>query len=172
MSKLPTFIMVTHNVVDSPAWLAMSHGARLLYIALKRRWNHNRKNLVYVSERMAAKELTSDRNQIRRWFRELAYYGFIVMERPGYLGVSGKGKAPHYRLTECNSFALLDARGKPKGDAPILQATREFDRWNGVPFKRALHSGAAAELVRYHRPKLVYPAKRWKRKARVADGTT
>src|SRR6266852_2564731 len=115
MSKPPNFVMLHHNVLDAPAWRATSHGARSLYVALKRRWFHTRKNLVYLSVRSAAKELGSDTHQISRWFAELVYYGFIVMERPGYLGVSGKGKAPHYRLTECETFA-------PKGSiAPILQ---------------------------------------------------
>jgi hypothetical protein len=40
----PHFVMVTETVLDSPAWRAMSHGARSLYIALKRRYWQNRKN--------------------------------------------------------------------------------------------------------------------------------
>jgi hypothetical protein len=131
MSKQLNYVMLFHHVIDTPAWHAMSHGARLLYIALRRKWNHHRKNLVYLSERQAAKELDSQRDQIRQWFRELIYYGFIVMERPAYLGVSGKGNAPHYRLTECQTFALKDSL------APIVQATRDFDKWNGIPFKAA-----------------------------------
>jgi hypothetical protein len=128
MSKPLNFVMLHHHVIDAPAWRDMSHGARSLYVSLKRRWFHNRKNLVYLSERTAAKELRSHRNYIRRWFRELQYYGFIVMERPGYLGLEGKGRAAHYRLTECDTFA-------PKGSlAPTIQATRDFDRWNGVRF--------------------------------------
>jgi hypothetical protein len=127
MSKQLAFVMVTHNILDAPAWRSTSHGARSLYVALKRRWNSQRKNLVYISERQAAKELGSHRDEIRRWFRELIYYGFIVMERPAYLGTSGKGRAPHYRLTECNTVA-------PNGSP--AQATRDFDRWNGVPFNK------------------------------------
>jgi hypothetical protein len=131
MSKPLSFVMVSHNILDAPAWRAASHGARSLYVVLKRRWNHNRKNLVYLSERDAARELGSDRNQIRRWFTELVYYGFIVLEKPGYLGVNGKGRAPYYRLTECQTIAPKDS------EAPIIQATRDFDKWNGVPFSVA-----------------------------------
>ena len=40
----PHFVMVTETVLDSPAWQAMSHGARSLYIALKRRYWPNQKN--------------------------------------------------------------------------------------------------------------------------------
>jgi hypothetical protein len=131
MSKLPTFVMLTHNVLDAPAWRAASHGAHMLYVVLKRRWNPHRKNLVYISMRKAAEELGSNKDSVMRWFYELIYYGFIVMEKPGYLGVSGKGRAPHYRLTECDTFA-------PKGSlAPTIPPTRDFDRWNGVPFSVA-----------------------------------
>ena len=42
------------------------------------------------------------------------------MKEPGYLGVDGKGKAPHWRLTE------LSYLGQP--------ATRDFERWDGIKF--------------------------------------
>jgi hypothetical protein len=102
----------------------MSHGARILYIALKRRYNgqfHNNGRL-YLSHRKAAEEINSDTNQITRWFRELQYYGFIVATAPGYLGVNGKGKAPLWRLTELGYI-----REPP---------TRDFIRWNGVWFSK------------------------------------
>ena len=55
-----------------------------------------------------------------RWFRELQHFGFIRMTEPGSLGVDGKGKAPHWRLTELGY----------KRDLP----TRDFEKWNGAPF--------------------------------------
>jgi hypothetical protein len=53
----PHFVMVTETVLDSPAWRAMSHGARSLYIALKRRYWPNRKNNghIYLPQRKAAR---------------------------------------------------------------------------------------------------------------------
>ena len=102
----------------------MSHGARILYIALKRRYNlqsHNNGRL-YLSQRKAITEIRSSSNQITRWFRELQHYGFIVMTSPGGLGVYGKGKAPHWRLTELGYMK----------DPP----TRDFERWNGVRFSK------------------------------------
>src|SRR5262249_31669189 len=53
-------------------------------------------------------------------FRELQYFGFIVMTEPGCLGVDGKGKAPHWRLTELGYM----------NDPP----TRDFIRWDGSQF--------------------------------------
>lgn len=57
--KNPPFVMITNQVLDSPAWRAMSHGARSLYLALKRRYSHNFHNngKIYLSTRMARKEL-------------------------------------------------------------------------------------------------------------------
>ena len=57
----PPFVMVTNQVLDAPAWRAMSHGARSLYVALKRRYWPNKKNngRIYLSLRHAAKELGS-----------------------------------------------------------------------------------------------------------------
>jgi hypothetical protein len=151
MSKQLNYVMLFHHVLDAPAWRKTSHGARLLYISLRRQWIPPRKNLVYLPERRAAKELGSNRSYVRRWFRELIYYGFIVMERPAYLGVSGKGKAARYRLTECETFA-------PKGSlAPTLQATRDFDRWNGIPFKETEGYKMPSMTPKKYRPKVALP---------------
>jgi hypothetical protein len=100
----------------------MSHGARSLYVALRRRYSlHLRNNgRVYLSQRVAAEEIGSHHNEIARWFRELQFYGFIVMTKGGSLGLFGHGKAPHWRLTELGYMNELP--------------TRDFDRWTGQKF--------------------------------------
>jgi hypothetical protein len=118
------FVPLLLSTLDSPAWQAMSHGAKALYVALKRRCNEND---VFLSGRVAARELNSHRDQIMRWFGELEHFGFIVQTRAGHLGVDGKGKAAQWRLTE------LPYRGKPP--------TRDFLRWNGTPFKTESRPG-------------------------------
>jgi hypothetical protein len=135
--KNPPFVMITNQVLDSPAWHAMSHGARSLYLALKRRYSHNFHNngKIYLSTRMARKELgRSGLSEIGRWFQELQYYGFIVMMKPGYLGADGKGKAPRWRLTEVAYMRGTSSKGME--DMP----TQDFLRWNGVPFSKH-HTG-------------------------------
>ena len=94
----------------------------MLYVALRRRYNFNIHNngKIFLSQRMAAKELNSHHNQIARWFRELQHYGFIVLSKPGCLGVEGKGKAPRWRLTELGYMR----------DFP----TRDYEKWDGTPF--------------------------------------
>ena len=66
-------------------------------------------------------ETGSGASEISRWFRELQHYGFIVQTVAGCLGLEGKGKAPHWRLTDA---------GYLKDDP-----TRDFIKWDGTPFK-------------------------------------
>ena len=37
--RLPPFVPLLIDTLDQPAWRALSHGARSLYVALKRRYN-------------------------------------------------------------------------------------------------------------------------------------
>jgi hypothetical protein len=120
--RLPPFVPLLIETLDTPAWRAMSHGAQMLYVALKRRYSiklHNN-GRIFLSQRMAAKELNSHHNQIARWYRELQHYGFVVLSQAGCLGVEGKGKAPRWRVTELGY----------RGDV----ATRDYNRWDGAPF--------------------------------------
>jgi hypothetical protein len=124
-AKIPgPFTWLLNGTMDSPAWRALSHGAQMLYIALKRRYNvkdHNN-GRIFLSTRMAAEELNSNLHQIGRWFRELQYYGFIVQLSEGtYFGPGRRGKAPYWRLTEVGYMH------EP--------ATEDFKRWNGQPFR-------------------------------------
>jgi hypothetical protein len=104
----------------------MSHGAKVLLIHLMARYNtklHNNGRL-YLSQREARKAFGSGYTEITRWYRELQHYGFIVMTAGGTLGLTGKGKAPHWRLTVYGTLA-----------DPM--PTREFLKWNGDPFTEA-----------------------------------
>jgi hypothetical protein len=92
-------VPLLHEMMDCPAYLAMSHGGRCLYHALKRRVPRGN-NRAYLSYRMARQELRASFNKVNEWFAELEHYGFIVLHAHGSLGVDGKGKAPHWRLTE------------------------------------------------------------------------
>ncbi|HEX2258028.1 MAG TPA: hypothetical protein VHG92_15265 [Afifellaceae bacterium] len=115
-------VPVVKDTLDEPAWRAMSHGAKVLYIALKRRVSKGALNngKVFLSQRDAAEELRSHHNQIARWYRELQHYGFIVQMTAGYLGMEGKGVSPHWRLTEHGYM-----REPP---------TQDYKRWDGVKF--------------------------------------
>jgi hypothetical protein len=121
------FVYMLYATLDSPAYRATSHGAKALYLCLKRRVSRGR-DTAYISFRTAEKELKASRRKVREWFTELEHYGFILLHQPGSLGVDGKGKAPHWRLTELGTTSKTSATGLPDGQ------TREFMRWNGVVF--------------------------------------
>lgn len=127
--RLPQFVPLLHLTIKTPAWLAMSHGAKALYIALK---SHvpNQRNEAFLSHRDAAKEVGSCRRKIAEWFLELEHYGFIVMTQPHALGVEGKGKAPHWRLTE------MGCTRRTSADGQFRPPTNDFLRWDGVLFQR------------------------------------
>jgi hypothetical protein len=129
-TRLPPFVPVLIDTLDQPAWRAMSLGARHLYIALKRRYSANTHNngRLFLPQRKAAEELGSHHNEIARWFRELQHFGFIIMQKPGCLGVEGKGQAPRWRLTELGYMK----------DPP----TREYARWDRTPFVDRIKSRA------------------------------
>jgi hypothetical protein len=120
------FTPMMHETVGSKAWKQLSFGARALFLALKRRCYHNNCH-VYLSQRDAEEELgRGSRNDIANWYRELEHYGFIVKTEPGSLGVEGKGKAPHWRITD---MPTRDRHGN------LVIETQEFLRWDGTVFE-------------------------------------
>jgi hypothetical protein len=121
------FVPLYHETLLSPAYKQLSMGARALLTALKRRCFKNNSH-VYLSLRDAAEELGHhNRNDLSNWFRELVHYGFIVMTEAASLGVDGKGKAPHWRITDMPTRAA-------GGGANL--ATKEFLKWDGTVFER------------------------------------
>jgi hypothetical protein len=125
--RLPPFVPLLISTIDSRAWRAMSHGAKSLYTALRRRVPNGR-NRAYLSYRLAAAELKASQRKIGEWFGELQHYGFIVLAAHGSLGVDGKGKSPHWRLTE------LGATSKASSDGTFEAPTVDFYRWDGTAF--------------------------------------
>jgi hypothetical protein len=129
--RLPPFVPIDKEMMMSPAWRALSMGARVLYMHLKCRWSFKGRNngRIFLSYRDALKELgNNDRASIARWYRELEHYGFIVMTNPGGLGVDGKGRSPHWRLTEA------EAPGGRNGDTWMLP-TKDYNKWDGAKFR-------------------------------------
>ena len=131
--RLPPFIPLFRETLESPAWRALSHGAKVLYVCLKKRLGQHNNGRLYLSQRDAKKELGSGSSQIARWFRELQHYGFIVKTAGSGLGLDGKGFAPHWRLTEAgNSNPMKESicEGTKRIDFP----TKDFLNWDRKPF--------------------------------------
>lgn len=116
------WVQLYHDLLDAPAWRAMETSTRLLYVALRRRFNAKKNNngKIFISDRQAAQEIGMSKNTAVRAFAELVHCGFIVMVTPGHLGSDVKGKAPGWRLTE-----LHTAEEK---------ATMDYLIWDGTPF--------------------------------------
>jgi hypothetical protein len=128
--RLAPFVAVDREMMGSRAWQALSMGARVLYTHLKARWRSRTRNngRLFLSQREAVEEMGCvQRDSVSRWFRELEHYGFIVKTAEGSLGVDGKGKAPHWRLTEA------EAPGGRNGDTWMLP-TKDYLKWDGMPF--------------------------------------
>ena len=100
--RLPPFVPVDREMMRSPAWRATSWRALPVYspqIEMALPVEEQRPALSIAPGR--AEEMgRATRDSISRWYRELEYYGFVVKTPEAALGVDGKGKAPHWRLTE------------------------------------------------------------------------
>ena len=124
-NRLPPFLPLLNDMLDAPATKALSHGAFRLYVALKRQYNPDlsdrRNGRIYLSQRRAHQEIRSKRERIARWYRELEFYGFIVMTEGACLGLEGKGRAPRWRITE---YGFMNA-----------PPTKDFLRWRGAKFR-------------------------------------
>jgi hypothetical protein len=51
--RLPPFVALLKETLASPAWLAMSHGAKTLYVALKARYHLHNNGRLFISQRDA-----------------------------------------------------------------------------------------------------------------------
>jgi hypothetical protein len=112
------FVALRFEMKEAAAWRAMSASARLYYLELKSEHRPKKQNNgeIFLSQREAAKRLGMNRTTIINCHGEVIHYGFVVVTTPGCLGIDGKGKAPHLRLTELDT------------DEP---ATKDYLDWNG-----------------------------------------
>jgi hypothetical protein len=127
--RLPPFILVFVETANAPAFKMLSFGARWLFMGLQSKHSNDGSNngRLFLSQRDAGDWLGhKNRNDIANWFRELEHYGFIVKTSGASLGVEGRGKAPHWRLTD---------RPARNGRGELELATKDFLRWDGDVFE-------------------------------------
>jgi hypothetical protein len=117
------FVAVPLAILDAPAWRSMDFIARAIWIELRRKLRNDGLNngKIYLACRKAAKALGANKDTIARRFAELEHYGFLRKTTEGFLGVDGRGIAPHYRFTDL-----------PYGTHP---ATRDYEKWTGELFE-------------------------------------
>jgi len=121
-NRLPPFVPLIKTTMATPAWRAMSCGARLLYAELRGRLRNDYANngKVFLSDRAAAQAIGVTPGSIVRWYAENEHYGFLRKTSEGFLGADGRGIAAHYRFTEFRC-----------GTHP---PTRDFEKWDGELF--------------------------------------
>ena len=138
------FVAVPKAIMATPAWRAMSLGARLLWIEL-RGWLRNdgsNNGKAYLACRGAAKAIgTKSKGSIVRWYAENKHYGFVRKTAEGFLGLDGRGIAAHYRFTD-----LAHGTHPP---------TRDFEKWDGEPFAYTPRRDARKNRIPY--PPWVHP---------------
>lgn len=114
-----------------PAWRALSPKAQALYVWLKLEWKgpkFNNNGEISLSVRQAAECMGVTSDTAAKGFRELQAKGFLVLVRPGYLGVEGQGKSPLYEITEIarppnTSGTCLFRKWKEGSDFEVKKAT-------------------------------------------------
>ncbi|QIG48808.1 hypothetical protein G5V57_14370 [Nordella sp. HKS 07] len=109
------FVAVLKPMLQEPAWLAMSYGARCLYITLKSFYNGSNNGNIFLGVRKAATLLGAVQSSTERWFRELQDHGFIRQTQGAFLGTDGHASATYWRLTEIGY----------RGERP----TRDYQQW-------------------------------------------
>ncbi len=95
------FVQLFNHLRTEPAWLALSFGARCLYIEMKALYNSYNNGRIMVSTRFAAQALSCNKDSVTGYFRELQDKGFIVETRGGCLGLNGRGHGRLWRLGNC-----------------------------------------------------------------------
>jgi hypothetical protein len=119
--RTPPWVSIIRQTMKSEAWRALSVGARATFLELKKNYNTNVQNAVFLSARDGAKNLGVSKNTVGKWLHELEHYGFVAKVQGAHLGISGVGKAARYRITDCNYAS------KPP--------TLEFESWDGVLYE-------------------------------------
>ncbi len=116
--KMQAFTPVIHNTMDTEAYKSLTPLAECLLLRLKRKagFQGDRNGDVSYAVREAAEDLRVHQDTIRQAFYLLQARGFIEVTQIGVLGVTGRGKATTYRLTE------LGTRGNPR-------PTKEYLNW-------------------------------------------
>jgi hypothetical protein len=116
------FVPLPLVILDAPAWRAMDFIARALWIELRRKLRNDGLNngKVWLACRPAAKALGANKETIAYRYAELEHYGFLRKTTEGFLGVDGRGIAPHWRFTD-----LAHGTHPP---------TRDFEKWDGELF--------------------------------------
>lgn len=97
------YAMLFRNLMEEPAWRALSSTAQALYPWLRLEWrgpSANNNGSIRLSVRQAAAKMGVSINTAARAFHDLQAKGFLCVTERACLGLSGHAKSPAYELTE------------------------------------------------------------------------
>jgi transposase-like protein len=127
--KLAPFVAIFRHTIKTPAWRALSVGARATFFALKTNYNTNAQNAVFLSARDGARELGVHKDTARKWLRELEHYGdgagrapWLTWDRQGGSlsadRLSLRRKASDLRFPELGRRFIRTEKTKPCPEKP------------------------------------------------------
>lgn len=76
-TKTASFVMLTHHMMDSPAWKSLSANAQALWVHIRRRYNGSNNGDIPLSCREAGDFLNISKNTASKAFDELLDRGFL-----------------------------------------------------------------------------------------------
>lgn len=129
-STAPQWVQLTHWLLNSQAWAALTPQERVIYVELRRRYNGYNNGRIACSARDAASRCNVNKDTAARGLRRLEELGFIELATPG--GFSRKVRhAAEWRLTS------------DRCDVTGAMASKAFMRWKP---ETAAHEKVRSEI--------------------------
>ena len=94
------FVMLRYDIMDSPAYGALSTVERCVYLAIKRRFNGHNNGEIPLSCREAAELCNVSKNTASSAFRGIQEKGFVSVTVEAGFNQKGGRRSRRWRLTE------------------------------------------------------------------------
>lgn len=120
------YTILVRNMMEEPAWQALSPTAQALYPWLRLEWRGDKANnngKIRLSVRQAAERMGVSLNTAAKGFHDLQAKGFLIVTEMACLGFGGTARTTAYELTEIS----LPNSGKHDGRKLYKQWRRGRD---------------------------------------------
>lgn len=116
------FVMLTYDILNSPAWEGLSTQARAVLIQIAKRYNSKNNGALAASVRDLAAECRINKDTVGVAIRALVEAGFLEIVQEGSFKYK-KRHAAEYRLTwfQCNQTGARGSRAWKAKDATQAQ---------------------------------------------------
>tara|TARA_R110002110_G_scaffold414910_2_gene646367 strand:+ start:860 stop:1240 length:381 start_codon:yes stop_codon:yes gene_type:complete len=117
-NKHGNFVLLRHDIMDSPAYLSMSPAARCVYQAIKRRFNGHNNGDIPLSCREASDICKISKTTAANAFEEVRRKGLAEVASEAGFNQKGGRRSRRWRLTEepCNGQPATSDWRKWKSD--------------------------------------------------------